>query len=613
MIKRVNYILFITLVFVLIGCSSDDSGSSKVNPAVQLANLPESVIEYFPLKKSEEALLSCFFDSQQLPDGWSVLSGDPEILDYPAFEGDYSLRLATKPLLNGKISGVRYEADLSPGDYAISFYYRTDINPESGYSFIFEIDGEQIIKAADYSNLWKSRTIEFSSTGSVALSWYVQNSSNDSSIGFENSAWIDCVSLVANEAVGAGIVPSGPQRAVVNDTVIEYQAFALRADNSVISGQQFTYDLVSSGGDGAMDENRFTGTVPGKVAVRAQVEGLEVTSALIEVLDTDNKGDSFVYNDIEYGGAGETGLGSPVVKSDANIDIVQPQFKEFEADAFFTMHGSSSYTGNQKYLMVRIEKEGTVYDTFLSGEFNERIWLPFGKGDYDVTVYRCTVQASTVEEQYDGDILVYSWDSKDGLLYRFKVYNSRNETGAFLYPSGYIQSDSVDIYNLLQRESWYLRDEPLRQIVRLHDYVVAQLVYDMDSLTPARRKKQDALSVLATSSAVCEGYTSLYSALLRCAGFRTRAVAGYGYSSADSKGEAHAWCNVSYNGSWYLTDATWNDDPKYGDDSKFVLRNYLMLETLSGNNYDHEPLDERPSRNNIDGQIIEQKIDISVQ
>lgn len=606
-----NFIRIILIILILgYGCSSGKSSNHWGEPAQQMEGLPESVIEYFPLKKSEDMVsLSFFFDNETLSKDWIVIGSDPVITNNPAIEGSFSLCISQSLPKATKRGGVSLVLDLPEGDYSVSFYYRNSLDSENGDFFVFEIDGEKKAESTGFSDLWQKHTSVFRSNGEVSMSWYVIGGSGEPNEHLYNTAWIDCVSIVPDQVAKVDIIPRGPQLAVVDETTIEYKAVALRSDNSVKNDIDFDYELEFDGGSGTFNNGVFIGTSPGKVFVTAKTDTLSAVSEPITVLNSNHIEQTVVYNDTNYSGAEITGDGSPQVIRDDKIEITLPVYSSFKADAFFTVKGYNHYTGAEKYIFVRVKKGEYEYDTFLSDDFYQRIWLPYGAGIYNVEIYRCTVQAAAVDEEYDGDIFVYSWTNESDILYRFEIENTRNEDGKFLYPSGYIQSDSVEIYNLMQKESYYLGDDLLKRIVRLHDYTVAFLQYDMDSLTPAQRKKQDALSVLYYKTAVCEGYVSLYSALLRAAGIRTRAVAGTGYQG--DSGQLHAWCNVEYNSNLYLVDATWDDPSPNGGNSGFVSRKYLMLETLTGDYGSHEPADERPGR--YGSSQSDKFFDISVQ
>jgi transglutaminase-like putative cysteine protease len=128
----------------------------------------------------------------------------------------------------------------------------------------------------------------------------------------------------------------------------------------------------------------------------------------------------------------------------------------------------------------------------------------------------------------------------------------------------------------------------------LHDYVVLRLTYDdatahlegPDRATQplGKRPPQDAASVFAAKTGVCEGYARLYSALAKAAGLEVAYVTGYirdtqrnvreGAGDAEIQatleGYAHAWNAVKLDGKWYLVDTTW-DDPDDKPDSTYFL------------------------------------------
>ena len=120
--------------------------------------------------------------------------------------------------------------------------------------------------------------------------------------------------------------------------------------------------------------------------------------------------------------------------------------------------------------------------------------------------------------------------------------------------------------------------------------MVTNLYYDTASFNdPSQRKKQDALASLNNGTAVCEGYTSLMSALLRCVGIHAKAISGLG------NGGAHAWDNVYMGSTWLLLDATWDDPyPLQGDPR--ISYDYYLLASLTGIGGDHVPQDQRIGR-----------------
>jgi transglutaminase-like putative cysteine protease len=184
----------------------------------------------------------------------------------------------------------------------------------------------------------------------------------------------------------------------------------------------------------------------------------------------------------------------------------------------------------------------------------------------------------------------------------FTVTNTRNEAGVseadrrFLYPSYIVQSDDFRVTNLAA-ELVYDISDPTAKVKAIHDYLVANTVYDAVSLnTPSLRKKQDALTVLGTRFhtdtqyepvghylAVCEGYANASAALFRAAGFETKYIA--------STPMNHGWNNVYIDG-WKFYDATWDDPVRStsttGDYGPGYIRyKYFLLDSLTGVGNDH--------------------------
>jgi transglutaminase/protease-like cytokinesis protein 3 len=164
----------------------------------------------------------------------------------------------------------------------------------------------------------------------------------------------------------------------------------------------------------------------------------------------------------------------------------------------------------------------------------------------------------------------------------------------FLFPSSVVQSDDFRITNLLSDILYGISNE--REKIRIiHDYLVQNTAYDMDSVN-GERKPQDALSVLGTRYhfdpqyepaghhfAVCEGYSNAAAALLRAAGIETQHIS--------SPLMNHAWNLVYTGGSWKFLDVTWDDPLKAGTDFDFgpsyVRYDYFLLGTQDGKNGDH--------------------------
>jgi hypothetical protein len=135
--------------------------------------------------------------------------------------------------------------------------------------------------------------------------------------------------------------------------------------------------------------------------------------------------------------------------------------------------------------------------------------------------------------------------------------------------------------------------DPFLRVKALHDWVVTRLHYDKDSLEPGKRKPQDAQSVFANRTGVCEGYARLLVALGAVTGDKIVYVVG---DVREPNGAAaaigHAWNAVEIHGQWYLVDATWDDPIVQNGPQDTYQTDYLFIPPSIAI-FDHFPEDPR--------------------
>jgi hypothetical protein len=106
-------------------------------------------------------------------------------------------------------------------------------------------------------------------------------------------------------------------------------------------------------------------------------------------------------------------------------------------------------------------------------------------------------------------------------------------------------------------------------------------------------------SVLARGTAVCEGYSDLFTALARAAGLEAVSVAGYGKGSGYVAGEPvsgpanHAWNAVRIDGRWQLVDCTWGAGVVEGRAYVKRFNPFYFLTPSRAFSWLHLPLDPR--------------------
>lgn len=337
-------------------------------------------------------------------------------------------------------------------------------------------------------------------------------------------------------------------------------------------------------------------TISATTTIKARAyssDGLVVSSTVtaLYTIKTATVSNGLTYAGKIYTGKAIGGSGTPVEYGGAGIlTISEPSVRSFNCDAYFTMKGVYSGTGVGRYFYVSVIKESTLESTtyFIEGlNFERRIWLRYGAGKYLIEVYPIRLEKNVqIDEPYDGDIISYSWNPY--LMYKFEVTNTRDEDGRFLYPSNFIQSDEQVIYDTAIAELkavGKLNATVKEKALCLHDYIIRKLTYEYNSLITLKRRKQDAITCLNSGWAVCEGYTSLYNALLRSIGIPAKAIAG--------NNERHAWTNVQSDGVWYMVDTTWDDYDVAG----VYDYKYFWLPDNTGYNNDHSWNDDRDYRN----------------
>ena len=254
-----------------------------------------------------------------------------------------------------------------------------------------------------------------------------------------------------------------------------------------------------------------------------------------------------------------TDSASTEVTAYPGLTLATPAARGLQADAFVHLEGSVSGADPAgQYALVRVYLEADpALETYqwVRGTFEEDVWLRFGPGDYVIKVLKAEVTADR-----DGEGAISSWTYWIPEAYRINVTNSRNEDGRHLYPSGAIQADEPAVLEFALQHAGDLADD-LDAVRALHDAVVKLLAYDFDSTVPGASRKQDALSVFRGEIAVCEGYSTLYAALLRSIGIAAAYVSG-------SAGGSHAWSRVRVEQTWNYVDTTW-DDPIVGGHSDY--------------------------------------------
>ena len=480
---------------------------------------------------------------------------------------------------------------------ALSFLIKTNLNGDYG-NLILKINDEVINTYTGLRGTWKSETILISA-GTNKIEFVLEKKTGQHNTGdITNSVRLDNISFVSDTTASVVLHPRGHLNTYVGAPEKEkiiFNAEALRKDGSVRKeATGFTF----SGAGVNSSTGVFTPAAAGNVSITVSQDG-KSTSRSVTVHPANYMRLPYTYpgTGITYNGYSGT-EGS--LTTTGGVTITYPSATTFSADGFFTIEGSVNNSAVFNYALVRVTKTDTslITNYFVRENFKQRIWLRFGPGAYTITVRGLTSITISSDLGAEGDITGYG--SSGGIT--FNVTNTRNDgisadgstaDRRFIYPSYVVQSDDFRITNLASDLTFGLTDST-DKIRALHDYITSNTSYDYNSTVNGNRKKQDALTVMGTRYfednqydpkghffAVCEGYSNLFAALVRAAGFEIRYVSGNG----------HGWNNVYLDG-WKLVDVT-HDDPvrasgAIGDYGPYSFRyTYFMLDNLSRDNYPH--------------------------
>lgn len=538
MLKKVTVFL-IGIIFIMSGCS-DKKESEDVN-IKNLSKFDQILKEVKEYKRNITKTVSV-----TVQDGLYVKNGT--VLNFYSFGKMEVLTFDEKADLLEKIEVAPTTATVSVADFAKTFY--------------------------DY----------------VTLEDLLKNGENASAkIGLTTTVY-DLEKSSYNFATGMGI--ETPIIGTGGGTFATTQTVAITCSTAGVK-IRYTTDGTDPVSTSLLYSSALTISATTTIKARAYSgDGLVVSSTVtaLYTINTVTVSNGLTYAGKIYTGKAIGGSGTPVEYGGAGmLTISEPSVRSFNCDAYFTMKGVYSGTGMGRYFYVSVIKESTLESTtyFIEGlNFERRIWLRYGAGKYLIKVYPvCLEKNVQIDEPYDGDIISYSWSPY--LMYKFEATNTRDEDGRFLYPSNFIQSDEQVIYDTAIAELkavGKLNATVKEKALCLHDYIIRKLTYEYNSLITLKRRKQDAITCLNSGWAVCEGYTSLYNALLRSIGIPAKAIAG--------NNEKHAWTNVLSDGVWYMVDTTWDDYDVAG----VYYYTYFWLPDNTGYKNDHSWNDDRDYR-----------------
>ncbi len=390
---------------------------------------------------------------------------------------------------------------------------------------------------------------------------------------------------------------------------------------NVISGNTIAYNLKMSFMDGTVENavKEFTPENTGKQTFTVEY-GVINKAVEVNVLSADYLIEPITYMGNTYKGIDSSTMSGSTenvnlnssdqqIKDISKLEVSYPTGNTFNADAFFPLKLKVNNPDMYQFMKIVISngtntEHYTYRGTGENGEINTRIWLRWGVGEYTVKLYDLASVSWDYENvggtsddgkvTYQGDNVVdasyYYAEGFDYPAVTFTVNNTRNEDGTWLYPSSVVQADDINIMNKAADITYGL-ETAYDKAKAIHDWIVLNHFYDMDSFGTPYRKRQDAVAVMEYGMAVCEGYANLACALIRNCGIEVKFIS--------STSMVHGWNHVNVgtadNPAWRLLDCTW-DDP-IGDNlpADFIRWDNCLVEDLYGGNGFHAATDQEAS------------------
>ena len=463
---------------------------------------------------------------------------------------------------------------------ALSFDYKCDLfygydkngNVHRNYLKVFIDDSfSPAFETFGYEQMWQTGSIVLSAgTHSVEFvagtpdTWYGYN--------ITNAAYIDNITIASNNVESVEIYPKGLQETYVNGDKIQFSAKALRSDGSVISGKNITWTTTG----GSIDDNGlFTPSdETGIFTVTATIESKSASNATVKV-----HGSNYLTEPVTINGHTFTGYISNIDYTNTSntnnitFESPTPRYSNFTTDGFFVLKGHAKNKPVCVAIFKNDEDDTTdlewnvdypykSYIAFKPGDFESRIWLRYGDGDYQIFITEASINFYKDYDGYEGASYgSWNWTGEAGSFTWFKVTNKTGlgyspDDSAYLLPSDNCQCDDFLISNAFNSVMAELpANAKLGQKLRaLYDWEAKRSHYDYVSFTntsTTKRKRQDAVHVIKYGMCVCEGYADLYTAFARLLGVKS--------AFQWSEYWCHDWTELYYNDEWKMIDITWDD------------------------------------------------------
>ncbi len=284
----------------------------------------------------------------------------------------------------------------------------------------------------------------------------------------------------------------------------------------------------------------------------------------------------------------------PIIKrsgsySYSSSNMFPNEFFKMRLDANKKLSIRGKVLGNKGKWLCKIERNDNLiikeFGYINANDYSAQFQLPnnLRDGDYKLSFYF----------KENGEKLFWSYYDDINLRQRkSKLYFAQSPVFANNYrmhlsnslvtPSNYLQTrlTTVDNYKKMKKLALQITTgakNDYQKALMIHDWVGANIYYDMDALRTGKYGIVNAVTTLNNKKSVCQGYAELVDELLKANGIPARLGVGYalGLTEANQEWEDvpnksnHAWNEAYVDGRWIIMDVTWDSGNVY-QDGKFT-------------------------------------------
>jgi len=255
----------------------------------------------------------------------------------------------------------------------------------------------------------------------------------------------------------------------------------------------------------------------------------------------------------------------------------------------FQLSGRMNNPKTIKGLHVIVSKEGDRFDYYVpvvDGEFDAKLFTPFGLGKHNVTVIadeaeiqedQVIINGSTTIDDYLEQTLLthYIFDDAETIM-KFSVLNASNEPIKDLLPTTYINYDQTSLYNVSNTLTYNLTNQYSKSKA-LYNWIVENYTLK-EALNP--NGLLNAKELVEWRSANSVELCILYTALLRATDIPARMARGINEEGIDY------WVETFLNGQWVVSSIAQETQFKFTDLTYFNLertsfyKDYSIVEQL---------------------------------